>query len=82
MPAEEHVTYEVSLSEPEDGAPPRLYVWIRRFRGTEELTGRYEIFADLDRLDGFIARAAAAGQDTAKLLTVRERFAASLGGGT
>jgi hypothetical protein len=79
MATEDRVTYEASLSEAEDGLPVRLYVWVRRFQGNEELTGRYEVFQDLERLDGFIARASAAGEDTASLLGARERFAASLG---
>ena len=79
MATEDLVTFEASLSEPEDGLPVRLYVWVRRFQGTEELTGRYEVFQDLARLDGFIARASAAGEDIAGLLGARERFAASLG---
>jgi hypothetical protein len=79
--ADEHLTFEASLRVPEDGEPARLYVWVRRFRGDEELTGRYEVFADLARLDDFIARAAAAGEDTAELQSARERFAECLGRG-
>ncbi|HKI03768.1 MAG TPA: hypothetical protein VKK31_17440 [Thermoanaerobaculia bacterium] len=79
MATDDRVTFEASLSEPEDGKPARLYVWVRRFQGTEELTGRYEVFEDLARLDDFIARASAAGEDTAGLLGARERFAESLG---
>ena len=78
MPTEDHVTYEASITAPEAGRPARLYVWVRRFQGDEELTGRYEIFEDLARLDAFIARAAAAGEDTAGLRDARESFAASL----
>jgi len=78
MASQDRVTYEASLSGPEDGLPVRLYVWVRRFQGTEELTGRYEVFQDLERLDAFIARASAAGEDTAGLLDARQRFAASL----
>jgi hypothetical protein len=79
MATEDRVTFEASLSEPEEGQPARLYVWVRRFQGNEELTGRYEVFEDLARLDGFIARASAAGEDTGGLLGARERFAESLG---
>jgi hypothetical protein len=78
MPIEDRVTYEAALGEPEAGRPARLYVWVRRFQGDEELTGRYEIFEDLARLDAFIARAAAAGEDTAGLRSARESFAESL----
>ena len=78
MANEDQVTYEASLGEPEPGRPARLYVWVRRFQGNEELTGRYEIFEDLARLDEFIARVAAAGGDTAGLRSARERFADSL----
>jgi hypothetical protein len=77
--AEDRVRYEASVSEAGEGGPARLFVWVRRFRGNEELTGRYEVFADLERLDGFIARAAAAGEDIAALREARERFAESLG---
>lgn len=76
------MTFEASVSGPEDGEPARLYVWVRRFRGNEELTGRYEVFEDLARLDDFIARATAAGEDTAGLRDARERFAESLGKAT
>lgn len=82
MASDDRVTYEASLGEPEAGRPARLYVWVRRFRGDEELTGRYEIFEDLARLDDFIARVAAAGGDTAGLRSARERFAGSLAGET
>jgi hypothetical protein len=82
MESEDRVTYEASVGEAEDGKPARLYVWVRRFQGDEELTGRYEIFEDLARLDEFIARVAAAGGDTAKLRSARESFATSLGKGT
>ncbi len=76
--AETQVQFEASLSEADEGAPPRLFIWVRRFHGGEELTGRYEVFDDLARLDGFIARAAASGEDTAVLHEARERFAESL----
>jgi hypothetical protein len=52
---------------------------VRRFHGDEELTGRYEVFEDLPRLDEFIARAALAGEDVAGLGDARDRFAALLG---
>ena len=78
MASEDRVTYEASLEEPEAGRPARLCVSVRRFQGDEELTGRYEIFEDLARLDQFIARVAAAGGDTTDLRSARERFAASL----
>jgi hypothetical protein len=77
--AETQVQFEVSLSETGEDSPPRLFIWVRRFHGGEELTGRYEVFDDLARLDGFIARAAASGEDTAVLNEARERFAESLG---
>lgn len=76
--AETQVQFEASLSEAGEGSPPRLFIWVRRFYGGEELTGRYEVFDDLARLDGFIARAAASGEDTAVLHEARERFAESL----
>ncbi len=82
MANDDRVTYEASLSEPAAGEPVRLYVWVRRFRKDEELTGRYEIFEDLARFDEFIARVSAAGGDTAGLRGARERFAAQLGQGT
>jgi len=78
MPNEDRVTYEASLTEPAAGERARLYVWVRRFQGDEELTGRYEVFEDLPRLDEFIARVAAAGGDTTELRSARERFAGSL----
>lgn len=79
MATDERVTFDASLGDPEPGEPARLYVWVRRFRGDEELTGRYEVFDDLARLDDFIARVTAAGADTAGLRSARERFAESLG---
>jgi hypothetical protein len=82
MESEDRVTYEPSLSEPAAGRPARLYVLVRRFQGDEELTGRYEIFEDLARLDEFIAHVSAAGGDTAELRGARERFAESLGKAT
>jgi hypothetical protein len=82
MSEDERVTFEASVSEPDEGGPARMFVWVRRFRGSEELTGRYEVFSDLPRLDEFIARAAAAGRDTAGLLEARERFAETLGKST
>lgn len=75
---EDRVTFEASMSGPEEGQPARLFVWVRRFQGNEELTGRYEVFVALARLDEFIARASAAGEDTAGLLGARERFAEAL----
>jgi hypothetical protein len=78
MAIDDRVTFEASLSEPEEGEPARLYVWVRRFQGDEELTGRYEVFEDLERLDDFIARAAAAGEDVSSLSGPRNRFAESL----
>jgi hypothetical protein len=76
--AENRVQFEASVSEAGEGGPARLFIWVRRFQGGEELTGRYEVFNDLARLDGFIARQTAAGEDTAVLHEARERFAASL----
>jgi hypothetical protein len=81
MAKSERVEYEVSVHPPEDGEPARLYVWVRRYQGDEELTGRYEVFESLGRLDDFILRAATSGQDIAGLRTARDRFAASLGKG-
>ncbi|HEV7505535.1 MAG TPA: hypothetical protein VGS07_11530 [Thermoanaerobaculia bacterium] len=78
--AETRVQFEASVSEAGEGGPARLFVWIRRFQGGEELTGRYEAFDDLPRLDSFISRQAAAGEDTSVLLEARERFAEQLGG--
>ena len=80
--AENRVQFEASVSEAGEGGPARLFIWVRRFQGGEELTGRYEVFDDLARLDGFIARHAAAGEDTAALREARERFAESLRGTT
>ncbi|HEX6902351.1 MAG TPA: hypothetical protein VF789_21715 [Thermoanaerobaculia bacterium] len=79
MPSDERLKFEASLSEPDEEGPARLFLWIRRFQGDDEMTGRYEVFGDLDRLDEFIARAEASGQDTAELRNARDRFAASLG---
>lgn len=76
--AEHRVKFETSLSVPEDGRPARLFVWVRRFTGDEELTGRYEVFADLERLDEFIARTEGAGEDAADLRAARESFAQCL----
>jgi hypothetical protein len=78
MVENERVTFEASVSDPAEGGPARMFVWVRRFRGKEELTGRYEVFSDLPRLDEFIARAAAAGEDTAGLRKARDRFADAL----
>ena len=75
MPQDDRIQYEVSVHPPEEGRSARLYVWVRRFQGSEELTGRYEVFKDLARLDDFIARAAGAGEDAPELRTARERFA-------
>jgi len=80
--AENRVQFEASVSEAGEGGPARLFIWVRRFQGGEELTGRYEVFDDLARLDGFIARHAAAGEDTSVLHGARERFAESLRGTT
>jgi hypothetical protein len=79
MPSDHRVKFEASLSPADEDGPARLYVWVRRFQGDEELTGRYEVFADLPRLDEFIARAMAGGQDVAALRTARDLFAESLG---
>jgi hypothetical protein len=75
MATDDRVKFEASLSPSDEGGPARLYVWVRRFHGDEELTGRYEVFEDLPRLDEFIARAALAGEDVAELGTARDRFA-------
>jgi hypothetical protein len=61
MPTDDHVKFEASMSPAGEDGPARLYVWVRRFHGDEELTGRYEVFEDLKRLDEFIARGAADG---------------------
>ncbi len=79
MATDDHVKFEASLSPPGESGPARLYVWVRRFHDGEELTGRYEVFADLQRLDEFIARAAQAGEDVAELGIARDEFAQSLG---
>jgi hypothetical protein len=79
MATDDRVKFEASLSPPSDDEAARLYVWVRRFHGDEELTGRYEVFADLQRLDEFIARAAQAGEDVAELGIARDEFAQSLG---
>jgi hypothetical protein len=79
MAQDDRIQYEVSVNPPEEGRPARLYVWVRRFHGKEELTGRYEVFEDLARLDDFIARTAGAGEDAAELRVARERFAEALG---
>jgi hypothetical protein len=82
MPSDERLKFEASLSEPGEEGPVRLFLWIRRFQGDDEQTGRYEIFDDLGRLDDFIARAEASGEDTAELRNARDRFAESLGQAT
>ena len=79
MAQDDRIQYEVSVNPPEEGRPARLYVWVRRFHGTEELTGRYEVFEDLARFDDFIARMTGAGEDAAELRAARERFAEALG---
>ena len=79
MAQDDRIQYEVSVNPPEEGRPARLYVWMRRFHEKEELTGRYEVFEDLARLDEFIARAAEAGEDAIELRTARQRFAEILG---
>ncbi|HEY4589600.1 MAG TPA: hypothetical protein VII86_10255 [Thermoanaerobaculia bacterium] len=79
MASDDRVKFEASLSPADEDGPARLYIWIRRFQGDEELTGRYEVFEDLPRLDEFIARAAATGQDMADLRTARAGFAEILG---
>jgi hypothetical protein len=79
METDDRVKFEASLNPPDEDGPARLYVWVRRFHGDEELTGRYEVFEDLPRLDEFIARAALAGEDVAGLGDARDRFAALLG---
>jgi hypothetical protein len=78
MAIDDRVKFEASLSPAGEEGPARLYVWVRRFHGTEELTGRYEVFEDLPRLDEFIARAALAGEDVADLGIARDQFAESL----
>jgi hypothetical protein len=79
MASDDRVKFEASLTPADEDGPARLYVWIRRFHGDEELTGRYEVFEDLPRLDQLIERAEAKGQDTADLRTARADFAEILG---
>lgn len=79
MASDDRVKFEASLSPADEEGPARLYVWVRRFHGDEELTGRYEVFEDLPRLDELIERAEAKGQDTAELRTARAEFAEILG---
>ncbi len=79
MASDDRVKFEASLTPADEDGPARLYVWIRRFHGDEELTGRYEVFEDLPRLDELIERAEAKGQDTAELRTARADFAEILG---
>jgi hypothetical protein len=75
MASDDRVKFEASLSPADEDGPARLYVWIRRFQGDEELTGRYEVFEDLPRLDELIERAEAKGRDTAELRAARADFA-------
>ncbi len=79
MASDDRVKFEASLTPADEDGPARLYIWIRRFHGDEELTGRYEMFEDLPRLDDLIARAEAAGEDTTELRTARAGFAEILG---
>jgi len=79
MASDDRVKFEASLSPADEDGPARLYVWIRRFHGDEELTGRYEVFEDLPRLDELIERAEAKGQDTTDLRTARAGLAEILG---
>jgi len=79
MPKRERVEFEVSLNPADESGPVRLCLWVRRFLGEEELTGRYEIFETLERLDGFIARTQGSEEELAALRAARESFAASLG---
>lgn len=76
-----HLRFETSLLGRDEGGEPRLVVWVRRFAGEEELTGRYEVFADLARLDAFIAQTEQAGHDAAALHAARPGFAAALADG-
>jgi hypothetical protein len=79
MPKRERVEFEVSLNPADESGPVRLCLWVRRFLGDEELTGRYEIFETLERLDAFIARTQGSEEELAALRAARDRFAASLG---
>jgi hypothetical protein len=79
MASDDRVKFEASLTPADEDGPARLYIWIRRFHGDEELTGRYEMFEDLPRLDDLIARAEASGEDTTELRTARAGFAEILG---
>lgn len=72
------IRFDTSVTEPEPGRPARLFVWVRRFQGDEELTGRYEIFDNLAKFDEFIARHEAAGEDITALRTARDTFADTL----
>lgn len=76
-----HLRFETSLLGRDEAGEPRLVVWVRRFAGDEELTGRYEVFADLERLDTFIAQTERAGHDAAALHQARPGFAAALAAG-
>jgi hypothetical protein len=72
------VRFDTSVADPEEGRPARLFVWVRRFQGDEELTGRYEVFDDLASFDEFISRHEAAGEDVSALRTARDTFAQRL----
>lgn len=75
------IRFETSLLGRDEAGEPRLVVWVRRFAGEEELTGRYEVFADLARLDAYVAQSEAAGHDVTALREARAGFAAALAAG-
>lgn len=72
------VRFDTSVADPEEGRPARIFVWVRRFQGDEELTGRYEVFDNLASFDEFIARHEAGGEDVSSLRTARDTFAGAL----
>ena len=76
------VTFETSVTGPDEDGPAKLFVWVRHFEGDEELTGRYEVFSSLEAVDEFIARTAATGEDVTPLKSVRAAFATTLGKAT
>jgi hypothetical protein len=77
---EPQLKFETSLVGAAEAGTPRLVVWVRRFSGEDEVTGRYEVFVDLARLDAFIAQTEGAGHDVSALREARAGFAAALAG--
>ena len=78
----DRVRFDTSVTEPAEGRSARIFVWVRRFQGEEELTGRYEVFDDLASFDEFIARHEAAGADVSPLHTARDTFSRMLRNGS